>query len=109
MKRYVMSAAVAVMFLLGGTTISNAQVPEQEPQEQTQSQQQDEFEKVDEDDVPDAIKKAVDKQFEESEMGDVSKNDDDIYKVELKPKEGMGETQEVLFNKDGEQVEQGGM
>lgn len=103
MKRLVMTVALATMFLTFGTFNANAQVP-QEPE--TTMQQQEEFTSIKNNELPDKVKEAVKKDYNVENIETAYVNTDKSkYKMDLKI-EGKDQGKTVVYDKDGEEVEQ---
>lgn len=104
MKRLMLSAAVAAMFLTGGAI--NAHPINQSAKEGeflTVIQQEQEYVEIELEDVPDEINDAVAKNYEGAEVQKAYVNDEGVYKLDIEVEE---EEQTVYFNEDGTEAEE---
>ena len=101
MKRLLMSAVVAGMFLIGGTSAIYAQEHGNEVQI-NQMQQQKEFKQIKLNEVPQAVKDSVAEDYEKASIEKAYVNSDDLYKLELKTEIT---TKTVYYDKKGKEVD----
>lgn len=112
MKRIIMMTAFAVIFSFSG--ILHAQDRKDQKQNIHNQKEQQDFKSIDKDDIPDKVKEAFKKQFEQSEIDKAYLNDDDdVYKLELKNENrnenqteniAKKEKETVFYKKDGTRV-----
>src|SRR5690625_1517356 len=104
MKRLMLSAAVAAMFLTGGAI--NAHTIDQSANDgefATIIQQEQEYVEIELEDVPDEVDAALAEHYEGAEVQKAYVNDEGVYKLELEVEE---EEQTVYFNEDGTEAEE---
>lgn len=99
MKRILMSAAVAALFLI------NVPVQARDYSDDVVIvQSQEEYIEIGLEEVPQAVKNAVEEDYSGSEIEKAAVNEQEVYKLELKS-EGE-ENSTVYYTKDGEEIEE---
>ncbi|WP_162984885.1 hypothetical protein [Mesonia aquimarina] len=103
MKKLMMTAAIAAMVLSAGQVNAQSAQAQEKQAVKMEVQAQDGFKEIKTSQLPDAVKKAVKKDFKGADVAKAFMNDEKEYKLMLKM-EGASEMKTVYANAKGEWI-----